>query len=159
MQPSIATPEPSAPPPVVSQRVAQLRPDGSAVQCVLSDGRSVTLSRFLASFIRVSDQIEFGPAAAGPARELRVVQSTTRRPRELYFAPIGYVTQPRPDKRDEYFVRAEVTGGRLGISEELLFTTYQMPGSARRWAGDAGFRFLAKTGSPICYHMVFSNEK
>jgi ubiquinone/menaquinone biosynthesis C-methylase UbiE len=50
-------------------------------------------------------------------------------------------------------------GGRLGISEELLFTTYQMPGSARRWAGGAGFRFLAKTGSPICYHMVFSNEK
>jgi hypothetical protein len=120
MQPSVATPEPSAPPPVVSQRVAQLRPDGSAVQCVLSDGRSVTLSRFLASFIRVSDQIEFGPAAAGPARELRVVQSTTRRSRELYFAPIGYVTQPKPDKRDEYFVRAEVTDSRLGIGHVYL---------------------------------------
>jgi ubiquinone/menaquinone biosynthesis C-methylase UbiE len=50
-------------------------------------------------------------------------------------------------------------GARLGISEELMFTTYQMPGSARRWAEDAGFRFLAKTGSPVCYHMVLSNEK
>jgi ubiquinone/menaquinone biosynthesis C-methylase UbiE len=48
---------------------------------------------------------------------------------------------------------------RLGITEELLFTTYQMPRSARRWAEDAGFRFLAKTGSPLCYHMVFANEK
>ena len=50
-------------------------------------------------------------------------------------------------------------GARLGISEELLFTSYQLAGSARRWAEDAGFRFLAKTGSPICYHMVFANEK
>lgn len=50
-------------------------------------------------------------------------------------------------------------GARLGISEELMFTTYQMPGSARRWAEDAGFRFLAKTGSPVCYHIVFANEK
>lgn len=50
-------------------------------------------------------------------------------------------------------------GARLGISEELLFVSYQLAGSARRWAEDAGFRFLAKTGSPICYHMVFANEK
>jgi ubiquinone/menaquinone biosynthesis C-methylase UbiE len=50
-------------------------------------------------------------------------------------------------------------GARLGITEELLFTTYQMPHSARRWAEDAGFRFLAKTGSLLCYHCVFANEK
>jgi ubiquinone/menaquinone biosynthesis C-methylase UbiE len=50
-------------------------------------------------------------------------------------------------------------GARLGITEELLFTTYQLGGSARRWAEDAGFRFLAKTGSPLCYHMVFANDK
>jgi ubiquinone/menaquinone biosynthesis C-methylase UbiE len=50
-------------------------------------------------------------------------------------------------------------GARLGISEELLFTTYQVSGSVRRWVEDAGFRYLAKTGSPLCYHMVFTNEK
>ena len=112
MQPSVATRQASAPPPVVSQRVAQLRPDGSAVRCVLSDERSLTLSRFLASFIRPSDQLEFDPTAADPMCELRVVQNTPRRPKELYFVPIGYVTQPKPDKRDEYFVRAEVIDGR-----------------------------------------------
>src|SRR5688500_9145172 len=115
MQPSVATRQAFAPPPVVSQPVAQLQPDGSAVRCVLSDERSLTLSRFLASFICPSDQLEFDPTAADPMRELRVVQNTPRRPRELYFVPIGYVTQPKPDKRDEYFVRGEVIDGRLGI--------------------------------------------
>jgi hypothetical protein len=120
MQSSVATRQASAPPPVVSQRVAQLRPDGSAVRCVLSDERSLTLSRFLASFIRPSDQLEFDPTAADPMCELRVVQNTPRRPRELYFVPIGYVTQPKPDKRDEYFVRGEVIDGRLGIRHLYL---------------------------------------
>lgn len=50
-------------------------------------------------------------------------------------------------------------GARLGVTEEMLFTTYQLAGSARRWIEEAGFRFLAKSGSPICYHMVFTNEK
>src|SRR5580704_2733981 len=101
MQPSVAARQASAPPPVVSQRVAQMRPDGAAVRCVFSDERSLTLSRFLARFIRPSDQLEFAPTAADPIREIRVVQSTTRRPKELYFIPIAYVTQPKPDKRGE----------------------------------------------------------
>src|ERR1039458_8237800 len=109
MQPAVATPPAPAPPPVVSQRVTQLRPDGAAVRCVLSDERPLTLSRFLASFIRPSDQLEFDPTAADPMRELRVVQDTSRRPRELYFVPIAYVTQPKPDKPGEYFVLGDST--------------------------------------------------
>ena len=120
MQPAVATRHAPARPPAVSQRVAHLLPDGAAVRCVLSDERPLTLSRFLASFIRPSDQLEFDPTAADPMRELRVVQSTTRRPRELYFVPIAYVTQPRPDKRGEYFVRAEITDSRLGIRHVYL---------------------------------------
>src|ERR1700730_7546154 len=120
MQPAVATPQAFAPTPVVSQRVAQLRPDGAVVRCVLSDERSLTLSRFLASFIRPSDQLEFDPTAADPMRELRVVQSTTRRPKELYFIPIAYVTKPKPDRRGEYFVRAEINDIRLGISYVYL---------------------------------------
>ncbi len=48
---------------------------------------------------------------------------------------------------------------RLAVTEEMLFTSYQLAGSSRRWVEEAGFRFLAKTGSPLCYHMVFANEK
>lgn len=50
-------------------------------------------------------------------------------------------------------------GARLGVTDEMLFTTYLLSGSARRWIEEASFRFLAKSGSPICYHMVFVNEK
>ncbi|HWB84479.1 MAG TPA: hypothetical protein VG675_10090 [Bryobacteraceae bacterium] len=99
----------------MSQRVAKLQPDGSGIKCLFSDETSLTISRFLAGFIHPSDQIEFDPTAVDPNRELRVVQNTSRRPRELFFAPIGYVTQPKPDKRAEYFVRATVTGSRLGV--------------------------------------------
>ena len=113
--PSVATGPAPAPAPLVSQRIAKLQPDGSAIKCLFSDVASLTISRFLAGFIHLSDEIEFDPTAVDPNRELRVVQNTSRRPRELYFAPIGYVTQPKPDKRGEYFVRAAVTAGRLAV--------------------------------------------
>src|SRR4029078_9163649 len=72
-------------------------------------------SRFVANFINPTDQIEFDPTVADPARELRVLQASERRPGELYFASIGYVTQPKADKRNEYFVRAEIVDSRLGV--------------------------------------------
>jgi ubiquinone/menaquinone biosynthesis C-methylase UbiE len=50
-------------------------------------------------------------------------------------------------------------GGRLGVTDEMLFPAYLLARSTRRWVEEAGFRFLAKTGSPLCYHKVFSNEK
>ncbi len=106
--------------PLVSQRVAKLQPDGSSIKCLFSDETSLTISRFLAGFIHLSDQIEFDPTAVDPNRELRVVQNTSRRPRELYFVPIGYVTTPKPDKRDQYFVRAAVTDSRLGVKHVHL---------------------------------------
>lgn len=120
MQPSVAKPRVSAPPNVVTLPVVRLLPDGSAVQCVLSDDRPLTLSRFLATFIRASDELEFDPTAAHPLRELRVIQGTVGRASQVYFASIGYVTQPKPDKRDEYFVRAGVANGRLGVGHVYL---------------------------------------
>src|SRR6476659_2936389 len=113
--PSVATGQATTPAPLVSQRVAKLGPDGPVMKCLFSDGAFLTISRVLAGFVHISDEIEFDSTAADANRELRVVQNTSRRPRELYSAPIGYVTQPKPDKRGEYFVRAEVTGSRLGV--------------------------------------------
>jgi len=94
--PSVATGPAPAPAPLVSQPVAKLQPDGSAIKCLFSDGAFLKISRFLAGFVHISDEIEFDPTAVDPNRELRVVQNTTCRPRELYSAPIGYVTQPKP---------------------------------------------------------------
>lgn len=118
--PAVATRPGPAPAPLVSQRVARLQPDGSAIKCLFSDETSLTISRFLAGFVHLSDQIEFDPTAVEPNRELHVVQNTSRRPRELYFVPIGYVTMPKPDKRNEYFVRAAVTDSRLGVKHVHL---------------------------------------
>jgi hypothetical protein len=115
MQPVVIA-RPALPPaPVVCQRVTRLQPDGSAIRCLLPEDRSLTLSHFLANFIKPTDQIEFDPTVADPVRELRVLQASERRPRELYFASIGYVTQPKADKRNQYFVRAEVVAARLGV--------------------------------------------
>ena len=40
--------------------------------------------------------------------------------RYLYHVPIGYVSRPRPDKRDQPYVSAEVQRGSLGIGSIFL---------------------------------------
>jgi hypothetical protein len=40
--------------------------------------------------------------------------------RYLYHVPIGYVSQPKQDKRNQYFVSAEVSRGSLGIGTIFL---------------------------------------
>ena len=65
--PSVATGPAPVPAPLVSQRIAKLQPDGSAIKCLFSDVASLTISRFLAGFIHLSDEIEFDPTAVDPA--------------------------------------------------------------------------------------------
>ena len=115
MQSAVPTRQALPPAPVVCQRVTRLQPDGPAIRCLFSDDRSLPLSRFLASFINPADQIEFDPTAAEPAGEFRLLQASGRRQQEIYFASIGYVTQPKADRCNEYFVGAEIAGGRLGV--------------------------------------------
>lgn len=47
-------------------------------------------------------------------------------------------------------------GGRLAISEELPHPAYMTAGGVRRFAAEAGFQFEAKTGTPFCYHTIFT---
>jgi SAM-dependent methyltransferase len=49
--------------------------------------------------------------------------------------------------------------GRLLVTEELLSPGYLTPGSVRRWAEDAGFRFGAQSGSPLACHQIFFPAK
>ncbi|MGH9455898.1 MAG: hypothetical protein ACRD2O_18245, partial [Terriglobia bacterium] len=87
-----------------------------AAECVLSQGAPVLLPSFLAAYLSSGDEIEipFGPNQAGAEIHIRK-NAASRRLRELYQAPIGYVTQPKEDKRKELFVAAGVTGGLLGF--------------------------------------------
>ena len=91
MQPTVAIRQAAAPAPFVSQRVFKLQADGSAIKCLFSDESSLTLSRFLAGFIRPSDQLEFDPTAADPASRTPHRSKHIAAPKGLYFTPIGYV--------------------------------------------------------------------
>src|SRR5271157_3836346 len=77
------------------------------------------------------------PDAAGP--EILITKNgSSGINRSLYQAPIGYVSQPRQDKRNQYFVSAEVHQGSLGIGtiflscEVLRQYFYQLPCTADR---------------------------
>jgi hypothetical protein len=98
-------------------------PRGTKTKCVFSDGTSILLSNFLASFIHPGDEVRFPLALEAPAlgaeMQIRNTKLITGR-REIFQAVIGYATQPRKDKRDNLFVLTEVVGPTLGISTILL---------------------------------------
>jgi hypothetical protein len=102
--------------------IAQVRPtkDGAA-ECVLSQGAPILLPAFLAAYLDCRDEIEIPIAPNQAGVEIHVRKNpSSRRMRELYQAQIGYVTQPKEDKRKELFVAAEVMGSRLGIATIYL---------------------------------------
>ncbi len=87
-----------------------------AAECILKQGAPVVVPAFLAAYLESGDEIEIPlmPDRAGIEIHVRK-NASSRRLRELYQAQIGYVTQPKEDKRRELFVATEVAGSRLGI--------------------------------------------
>src|SRR5438552_6746407 len=99
-------------------RVVEIKPEGGKVACRFSDGGRVLVSTSLAAHVRPGDEIDFPLAvdSAGAGTELYIRKtSSSGRTRDLYQAPIAYAAQPKADKRDKPYVRAEVSAGRLGI--------------------------------------------
>jgi hypothetical protein len=95
-------------------RIRGLRPDGPSVRCA-TDGEEILLPRVPASYLRPGDDIRVG-ASGSPVRECLATQNGLRRKaRQLYVGRIGYVAQPKADRRTEYFVRAEVLESALDI--------------------------------------------
>jgi hypothetical protein len=62
------------------------------------------------------DDIRPSTADSPTAEYLAIQNALRRKARHLYFGRIGYVTQPKPDRRGEPFVHAEVLESRLGIA-------------------------------------------
>ena len=104
--------------PVYQDRVANLQLQEEPAVCVFINQTKLLLSRLLAKSVAVGDEITFvipAPDAVGP--EILVTKSAASGPsRFIYQAPIGYVSQPKQDKRSQYFVSAEVQRGSLGIA-------------------------------------------
>lgn len=107
--------------PILCERVASIARQRSPAVCVLTNRGKILVSRILAGHIMAGDEIAFPTPegdTAGP--EIYVTKAHSGIDRCLYQAPVGYVTQPKLDKRQQHFVSAQVEHGHLGISAILL---------------------------------------
>src|SRR5438128_7573030 len=100
-------------------QVLEIQWEGERTACILSEGGRVLVSNFLAAHIRPGDEINFpvmlDSADVGTEIYIRKT-SPSARSRDVYQGHIGYAAQPKNDKRDQLYVRAEVPQGRLSIS-------------------------------------------
>ena len=80
------------------------------------------LPSLIAAHIAPADDVSFPllTSSIATAEILVTKNSLAGSGRDVYQAPIGYVTQPRKNKRDEFFVAAEVRPANLGISSIFL---------------------------------------
>lgn len=108
--------------PVCCQQVASVSRHDDALLCVLANRSSVRLPPFLANYLAAGDEIAFPvPAKETSGPEIFITKSAVSGAAPcLYLAPIGYVGQPRADKRGQNFVSAEVARGGLGITAVYL---------------------------------------
>src|SRR6516164_5492624 len=106
------------PPPETSSwpSIRRMHRETEGVRCETSR-EPILIPPFLARHLRAGDQICAEPGTSSPVCEVLSRRSLNgRRARQLYFSRIGYVTQPKSDKRDQYFVRAEVAASKIGIT-------------------------------------------
>src|ERR1022692_769168 len=108
--------------PICRERVVSINPQDDPAGFVLANQAKFLLRPFLTSYIGIGDEIAFPVPAKDTIRaEILITKNSGSGPnRYLYHVPIGYVSQPKQDKRNQYFVSAEVRGGSLGISTVFL---------------------------------------
>ena len=108
--------------PVCRERVASVSRQNEAACCVLANRSTVRLPPFLAAHLATGDEIAFPvPVEEAAGAEIYVAKAAVSAIAPcLYLSPIGYVSQPKADKRGQNFVSAEVLRGGLGISAVYL---------------------------------------
>jgi len=112
----------SPPVTICRQRVAHINRLSNPPECLLTNESKVTLPPLIADHVAPGDDVSFPlPNSSTATAEILVAKNPlTGSGRDVYQAPIGYVTQPKKDKRDELFVAAEVSSAHLGISSIFL---------------------------------------
>ena len=108
--------------PPVRKRVVSIQRQEHRSSCQFADGTKFVLPHVLYPFVTVGDEITFPiPVADAAGAEIYITKNgSSENNRFLYHAPIGYVSQPRQDKRNQYYVSAEVRRGSLGIGSIFL---------------------------------------
>jgi hypothetical protein len=115
---------PSIPPATTCRgSVARIERQANHAACILANGSRTLVSSFLAAHLSVGDELLFPLPVnqSNAGTELLITKNAlTGTQRDVYQAAIGYVSQPKQDKRNQQFVSAEVRGGGLGISNIFL---------------------------------------
>ena len=108
--------------PVCRERVVNVQRDEGSPVCVLANQTKLLLPRLLAANVTIGDEITFPmPSVDAAGAEIFVTKNgSSGKHRFLYQAPIGHVSQPKQDKRNQHFVSAEVHRGSLGIDTIFL---------------------------------------
>jgi len=137
------------------ERVASVERRYDPAFCVLVNRSKILLSRLLASQITAGDEIAFRiPTEDSAAPEICITKAdSSGTNRCLYQAPVGYVTQPKLDKRRQHFVSAQIQHGNLGISaiflpcEALREYFYRLPQADAQAKGHNLYEVLAVSSS------------
>ena len=126
--------------PIFRERVASIQRSSDVPACVFANQTKLLLARALSPYVAIGDEITFPiPSADTAGTEIYITKNgSSGIDRSLYQAPIGYVSQPKRDKRHEHFVSAEIHRGSLGIGtiflpcEVLREYFYRLPRRADR---------------------------
>jgi len=112
----------TTPIPVCRERVVSIQHQEDPAGFVLANQAKILLRPFLAGYIGIGDEIAFPVPTRDTIRaEILIIKNSGSGPnRYLYHVPIGYVGQPKQDKRNQYYVSAEIHGGSLGIGTIFL---------------------------------------
>ena len=108
--------------PICRDRVVRVQQQEKFAVCEFANRTKLLVSRFLGSYVFVGDDLAFPvPTEDAVGTEILINKNAgAGRNRYLYHVPIGYVSQPKQDKRNQLFVSAEVDHGALGISTVFL---------------------------------------
>jgi len=112
----------TSPIPIFRERVMSIQHQEGPAGFVLANQAKILLRPFITGYIGIGDEIAFPIPTRDTIRaEILITKNSGSGPsRLLYQAPIGYVSQPKQDKRNQHFVSAEVDHGSLGIGTVFL---------------------------------------
>jgi hypothetical protein len=145
--------------PKIGQRmVLKTNPKGGKTECIFADGTSILVSNFLASFIYSGDELlfplDFQAADSGTQICIRNANPQQQGTQERFQAAIGYATQPKKDKRGNFFVSAEIGSDSLGISTihlrcEALRDYFYVGDRRRAWDRQPSFYELLRVNTNV----------
>ena len=98
-------------------RILEIRPGDRGTSVLTDSGTTIVLPKLVGAQVRKGDElIVVQQAQSGPGPSEILIRKPNLKRSEIYQVPTGYATQPKPDRRGELFVRAQVIAANLGIA-------------------------------------------